>query len=477
MHMPVRAAIVAAAFFTPGFAQTPGAAYPTAKTGDPVHGNQFAQDVDVYLAGGPGPLASCAAPGLPDGHYYFQVTDPTGAMLLSTDTIGEREVVVTGGVIAQHVTGSHVVFDGPCGSKVVQLMPFAATPFVGNEYTVWLTPVGAYDPQLTGFHGFQSPSSRTDNFKVDRTAPLQSVITGSAFFDHNEDGVWNPGIDAAELPIPGWRVEILRNGVLDGVSYTDATGRYVFLRDRDDSSWTIREIAPGGFVGDGVSGAIWVAKTPRSAVVVTNDDNVDGPAFGNISFEVKPGLGRSKGFWHNQNGRAILAQHDPQWRTALTTRADYTLNLRRPIVSTDPAVSIFRPLPPPATFDAAHADFAEWIVSDPTLGHAGFILSSQLAASILNHDFGFMQFTIYVDVHHDGLLQSFEELVEHAAGLLSSPTVGLTVPGGGVDEEREHIFYCINEFSGINNSGDLAQPQVVFGPTPRPKAFASPYVL
>ena len=477
MHTIARAATIAVAFLSPAVAQITGSIHTTTSNGTVVNGNVYGQASDVYLAGGPSANSPCTAPGLPDGHYYFQVTDPSGAALLSLDSILDREVVVQGGVIQSHVTATHATGNGPCGSRVVQLIPFAPTPSASGEHKVWLTPVAAYDPALSGFHGFQPSSSKTDNFKVRSGTPVeQSVISGFKFYDHSEDGVWNPGVDPAEVPIAGWRIEILRNGVVDDVTYTDDVGRYTFIRDRDGATWTIREIAPGGFIGDGIAGAVWLATTQRWGTVVADAAEVHGPDFGNISFEVKPGVGRTKGFWHNRNGKAILALNDAQWRDTLTVRHDIILNLRRPVQSNDPQTSIFRPLPLPATFEAAHADFAAWIVGNPTIGHAGFILSSQLAASILNHDFGFMQFTTYVDVHQDGILVSFEDLVEHAAGLLSTPSAGLTGPKGAV-EEREHILYCINEFSGINNTGDPVAPQVVYGSSPRPKTFATPYVL
>ena len=54
---------------------------------------------DVYLNGGPGPNAAA----LPSGDYYFQVTDPNGATLLSTDPVSNRRFHVSAdGVITQY---------------------------------------------------------------------------------------------------------------------------------------------------------------------------------------------------------------------------------------------------------------------------------------------------------------------------------------------------------------------------------------
>src|SRR5690242_17346193 len=74
-----------------------GAIQTTTSTGTTVNGNIYAAKTDVYLTGGP---QNEHANGLsPDGLYYFQVTDPSGATLLSTDDISCRQVQVTGGKI------------------------------------------------------------------------------------------------------------------------------------------------------------------------------------------------------------------------------------------------------------------------------------------------------------------------------------------------------------------------------------------
>src|SRR5688572_28847532 len=73
-----------------------GAIYTSLKDGGTVNQNLYAAKADVYLNGGP---QNENANGLPDGTYYFQVTDPSGATLLSEDDAVCRQVVVTGGVI------------------------------------------------------------------------------------------------------------------------------------------------------------------------------------------------------------------------------------------------------------------------------------------------------------------------------------------------------------------------------------------
>lgn len=79
-----------------------GAIFTTLSNGSAVNANIFSAKCDglgVYLDGGPGPNAPQGAAGLPDGDYYFQVTDPSGKTLLSTDAQKYRRFTVTGGII------------------------------------------------------------------------------------------------------------------------------------------------------------------------------------------------------------------------------------------------------------------------------------------------------------------------------------------------------------------------------------------
>jgi hypothetical protein len=154
-------------------AQAPvtGAIFTTLADGTYVNANIYNDRKEVYLNGGPRPNAPCTAAGLPDGQYYFQVTDPSGKVLLSTDPIEDRNVQVLAGVIVgpepyTHVT--HVMLDtGECGGWTVQLWPFDPTPNPGGEYKVWMTRKDDYD-----LFGFIPEKSKTDNFKV--IGPLDS---------------------------------------------------------------------------------------------------------------------------------------------------------------------------------------------------------------------------------------------------------------------------------------------------------------
>jgi hypothetical protein len=79
--------------------QSTGAIFTTNVNGTMVNGNIYAAKCDVYLDGGPGPNAPQEAAGLPDGDDYFQVTDPSGKVLLSTDPVANRRITVSAGII------------------------------------------------------------------------------------------------------------------------------------------------------------------------------------------------------------------------------------------------------------------------------------------------------------------------------------------------------------------------------------------
>jgi hypothetical protein len=92
------------------------------------------------------------------------VTDPSGAMLLSSDAPDERVVRVAGGVIVAYLSTTHFHPLTPmqCPDSVaVGLSPFDDTPNPGGEYKLWMTPATI---PLTD--NFLPRNSKTDNFKV-----------------------------------------------------------------------------------------------------------------------------------------------------------------------------------------------------------------------------------------------------------------------------------------------------------------------
>src|SRR6476659_7961710 len=152
-----------------------GAIYTSEADGTRVNQNLYDSKPLVYLNGGP---QNQNGPGLPDGVYFFFVTDPSGATLLSTDHAVCRELLVSGGAVAgatgpcPHANGA---FDPANGSTPVQLIPFLDTPNNGGEYKVWLVPFAAATIGLDEITiTFDPGNKKTDNFKV-QTTPCEGA--------------------------------------------------------------------------------------------------------------------------------------------------------------------------------------------------------------------------------------------------------------------------------------------------------------
>jgi hypothetical protein len=177
-----------------------GAIFTTVKDGSEVNFNHYAAKEDVYLDGGPGPGAPQTAAGLDDGTYVFQVTDPSGKKLLSTDPPKNRRFTVANGIITALVpsgdatlTPHNTGLDVDHGALTVQLMPYLDTPNNGGVYKAWVTfeedykagaralgvPAGqeleVVDAGYQGgnCHGFVPAHSKTDNFKVKAKAIVE----------------------------------------------------------------------------------------------------------------------------------------------------------------------------------------------------------------------------------------------------------------------------------------------------------------
>lgn len=218
-----------------GAAAPTGAIFTTLPDGSEVNYNIYDDKRDVYLDGGPGPGAPQTAAGLDDGIYVFQVTDPSGKVLLSTDIAACRRFTVKDGIIigvvpaggCEHETG----VDIDHGAVTVQLMPYNDTPNNGGVYKVWATLVEDY---LAGCamqgvtnglgvvdcgpltrrshgvaHGFIPAESKTDNFKV-RSCPREIDVR---FIRHGQyiDGlgvIWMDTLGASNTKWSVWAPEL-----------------------------------------------------------------------------------------------------------------------------------------------------------------------------------------------------------------------------------------------------------------------------
>src|SRR5438309_3491141 len=138
----------------PSYAGGPGlsgAIFTTLPDGSEVNFNIYSDKTLVYLDGGPPLGAPAGAAGLPgpgstvfgktiSGTYVFQVTDPPGKNLLSTDAAQCREFTVDSNGVINGVTGptcAHATSTNTntqVGGITVQLFPFDDTPNNGGEY-------------------------------------------------------------------------------------------------------------------------------------------------------------------------------------------------------------------------------------------------------------------------------------------------------------------------------------------------------
>jgi hypothetical protein len=200
------ASIIAGTVTSTALAHAPsGAIFTTVADGSEVNFNIYPAKEDVYLDGGPGPGAPQGAAGLDDDTYVFQVTDPSGKTLLSTDPARCRLFEVENGVIAsvvdtdcEHVTGSDIDHS----ATTVQLMPYLDTPNNGGVYKAWVVRLDDFlagcaalgvpnglnvvDCGLSAgnFHGFIPRHTKTDNFKVGKQNNLEIDVR---FFDDATD--------------------------------------------------------------------------------------------------------------------------------------------------------------------------------------------------------------------------------------------------------------------------------------------------
>ena len=258
----------------------PGAIFTTTVDGTIVNANvQYNSKCEVYLDGGPGPNAPAGAAGLPAGDYFFQVTDPSGKKLLSTDVVSNRRFTVSAdGVITAytgvggpaHPTG--VDQDHPeLGAITVQLAnstcptDYLDTPNNGGVYKAWVTRVGDFagDPTKVDnpcgngcFHGFVPASSKTDNFKVKARTATFCLTVDKQIVDAK--GGISPGI--------GWHIMLTDSLGVTNNFFTDGKNGEVVICDLVADTYTVSEEVQAGFqvVGLIVNGAVLPASSVYS---------------------------------------------------------------------------------------------------------------------------------------------------------------------------------------------------------------------
>jgi hypothetical protein len=284
----------------------------------------------VYLNGGPQNKNDF---GLTPGTYYFRVTDPSGATVLSPDAgtatltvaLGPsgKGVITTSNDLVNHPNGAT---DPSSGETTVRLWFFNPTPNNGGVYKAWIST----DPT------FANSTTKTDNFKcvqppppdctTDPTLPEcqgpppSATIVGTKFYDFNANGVQDNG----EVGIQDWLINI-NPAALTGTTcnLTDSNGGYLFSVDPGSGDYTISE-------ANSIE-TNWIHTTATSGIATAGVDTIQGPNFGNLCKGAGGGL--TLGFWSNKNGQALENATDFAGLTALNlarangSAADFTGSL------------------------------------------------------------------------------------------------------------------------------------------------------
>lgn len=302
----------------------PGAIFTTLSDGSAVNHNIYSAKTDVYLDGGPGPNAPSTAAGLPEGDYYFQVTDPSGKVLLSTDPVGARKFHINEfGVIdfvypylvwkkitgvwqwvnIAHLTGIDIDHS-ELGAIAVQLMPYSNTPNNGGVYKVWITPCDKFvgDPtkvdNLQYVHGFIPAWSKTDNYKV-KGRIVPPIITVRKFDDSNANGVW----DVGENEIFGWPIDVIDPLTVENTFYTKAE-----IIASPSGAWTITEDDPINWIQTCVyvGGVLQSLSNTAVVNVAGTSGEIHEVIYGNIQ------LGSLKGWkWYDLIPNGVWDEGEP----------------------------------------------------------------------------------------------------------------------------------------------------------------------
>jgi len=150
-----------------------GAIFTTNQPGSTVNENIYQGAQDVYVNGGPNNTSSHGLP--PNEVFYFEVTDPSGKVLLSSDPVNCRQVLTNAeGRVFGAYAGDGCVHevghvDSSNGSLSVKLWPFNRTPNVGSEYKVIFVRKTApgVSVEEDGRHlDYPRSATKSDNFKV-----------------------------------------------------------------------------------------------------------------------------------------------------------------------------------------------------------------------------------------------------------------------------------------------------------------------
>ena len=403
-----------------------GAIFTTTADGQIVNGNNYANKSDVYLNGGP-TKAPCQAGKIETGNYYFQVTSPSGATLLSTDLVTDRGFSVADGVIVGYA-GPHGHSVGPCLSDTVQLIPYSNTPNAGGVYKVWVTRQADYAPGL-GQHGFVPGNTKTDNFRIKPSVvSYKGIINVYKFYDSNGNGMW----DGDEKPLRRWLMTLTPpeagNSKLTNI---DGLARYGGLLP---NTYAVTEGVAGGTWVHSGSVVDGIARNPVTNPItdlVLDAGETINVEFGNYCTCASGG--HTLGFWSNKNGYKKMYDGytvEPELQMLRN------LNLR------NADGSHFDP--------TTYAEFRTWLL-DATATNMANMLSAQLAAMALNiESHGVNPANVYLP--YGGTIA---DLVDAANELLSDGMCGSTCSTVAASQLRTDQETLKNFLDELNNNATV----------------------
>jgi hypothetical protein len=424
-----------------------GAIFTTDTDGN-VNVNQYDAKEDVYLNGGP-TNANCDAAAIPDGTYVFQVTNPSGTVLLSSDTIDHREFTVVGGVAQSAVDHAVDTVDPPCSGVRVQLAPFDNTPNNGGVYKVWITRKSDYE---ANGNTFRPSDTKTDNFRVKLPAeqPETADISIYKFYDANGNGDWDPD----EVPLFGWLMTLGDSNGGSGAALTQSPDGIVSVTGLDPTlTYSVTEGLGGGTwhqsasIVNGTGTATPTNPVTGLTLTVGQTTTVE---FGNYC-DCKSG-GKPKSWWITSTGQTKVndggtmnpefnALNQLNLRSSSGSNWNLTTNLATPTQAQN------------------WTTFVNWVNSTSTTNMA-YALSRQLAILRLNLDAGYVGGANFYKPANE----SINALLSEAnAALLAD---GNTPVGDPNRAAQEQLLAWITEI----NSGTVT----VIKPTPCPFKFYLP---
>jgi hypothetical protein len=268
----------------------PGAIFTTDQGCTGVDLNIYGAKADVYLDGGP---AHPGAASLPDGNYYVQVTDPSGACVLGTSlgTADEQPFKVSNnGKTIPCIQLCAVLTNGPAACAANGVDPncgYNDTTNPGGEYKVWVSSVATFD----------NNSTKTDNFKV-KANPVVARLCVDKFYDANVNGLKDNG----EVSINGWQFKVFADDNL--------------YLSRESPFCAVVEAGSYHVVEADAIETNWLHTTnPNVYAAVPPDANLE---FGNVCLGAGGGL--TLGFWSNRNGQNLETAADFTFLTGLCLR-------------------------------------------------------------------------------------------------------------------------------------------------------------